>query len=134
MTAGNSDPEPLLEGLFTSRVRVKILTLLLTGDPSHIHARELAKITGEHFNAVWQELKHLESLGVLRTERVGNRMDYLPNPELPLLPELRQLLTRSTGRLPAAPTTVPTARVPGVPSAPRQYPRHDAAVVFGETD
>jgi hypothetical protein len=139
------DPAPLLEGIFSSRVRVKVLTLLITGEAGRVHARELAKITGEHFNAVWQELKHLESLGILRSERVGNHVDYLPNRDLPLLPELRQLLNRAAGREPAAAPPEPTLPVPPEPPATvvepaviavpaRRYPRGDPALVFGETD
>jgi hypothetical protein len=145
MTAESADPELLLEGIFSSRVRVKVLTLLFTGEAGRIHARELAKITGEHFNAVWQELKHLESLGVLRSERVGNHVDYLPNPEMPLLRELRQLLASAAGgEPPSLVAVVPLekarvvkatlAEAAAVPGIRRTYPSTDPALVMGETD
>lgn len=128
--------EPLLEGLLSSRVRVRVLAALLGTDGAQTHARELSRQTGEHFNAVWQELKHLEALGLLVTEKAGNAVRYSMNPACPLLPELRALIRKGTAagteapppsRQVAAEARTPLAAKRPRPAAPRSF-------VIGEVD
>lgn len=130
MPTDNAELEAALEGLFSSRVRVKVLIKLVAPAGARYHARELAKQTGEHFNSVWQELKHLESLGLLASEKVGNQLQYWANPAFPLLPELRRLLQRVLTQ-PSSWPTATTARLkaPAVRAAPATAP-----FVVGETD
>src|SRR5512136_2726196 len=103
MSDASDRSQAVLEGLFSSRVRLKVLQRLVSPAGARYHARELAKQTEEHFNAVWQELKHLQTLGVLRSQKVGNQIQYEADPAMPLLSELRSLLARSA----AEPQEVP---------------------------
>lgn len=128
MTNDSGQAQSLLEGLFSSRVRVKLLALFMGQPGTHYHGRELAKQTGEHFNAVWQELKHLEALGLLKAEKVGNQVHYAPDPTFPFLAELRVLMLKAEGRgvpAQAAKKTADTAR----PQPPSRRP-----FVIGEVD
>lgn len=117
--------------LFSSRVRLKVLQRLVSAPGARYHARELAKVADEHFNAVWQELKHLEALGVLRSQKVGNQVQYEADPDLPILAELRLLLGKTEDRT-AAPAP------PSQPITTAQRPAAAAPVVpdlvMGETD
>ena len=64
----------MLEKLFTSRVRVRLLTLFLTG---------------ETYNNVRQELQNLAQLGLILRERRANATYYWANVEHFLFPELK---------------------------------------------
>jgi hypothetical protein len=150
----------VLTALLSSRVRYKLLALFLAGagQDTPMHARQLAKDTGEHFNSIWQELKHLQSLGILASEKAGNQVRYRADPAFPLLPELRQLMRKAehqaaaeqtTADRPAAgqpptpphaqpPTTAisprPTAPTRPRPAAPPPAARAVASFIIGEID
>ena len=87
----------MLEALFSSRVRVKLLQLFWTSPEIKYHSRELARITGERQNAIWRELQNLEEAGLLRSEMRGNRKEYIVDKAAPLYPELRRLILKATG-------------------------------------
>lgn len=91
----------MLEVLFSSRVRVKLLEVFLSDPSGQYHSRELARLTGERQNAVWRELQKLEEAGLLHAESHGNRKDYSLCREYPLYPELRRLILKSKGYQPA---------------------------------
>ena len=87
----------MLEKLFSSRVRVKLLEIFLTSPTQGYHSRELARITGERQNAIWRELKKLEDLGLLRSKARGNRKDYTVCKEFAFYPEWAHVLQAVDG-------------------------------------
>ncbi len=87
----------MLENLFSSRVRVKLLELFLTNPARKYHSRELARVIGERQNAIWRELQNLEEAGLLRSETHGNRKEYTIVKESPLYPELQRLVLKVKG-------------------------------------
>lgn len=138
-----ADMPEVLTALLSSRVRYKLLALFVAGQDEPRHARQLAKETGEHFNSVWQELKHLQSLGLLASEKVGNQVRYRTDPAFPLLPELRQLMRKAEGQAggeqPAAgpraePRTTDLLSQPAVPTGPRPAAKPVASFIIGEVD
>jgi predicted transcriptional regulator len=92
-----TEGDAMLETLFSSRVRVKLLEVFLTNPGQRYHSRELARITGERQNSVWRELQKLEEAGLLRSETHGKRKDYVCSKESPLYAELRRLMLKATG-------------------------------------
>jgi hypothetical protein len=131
----------VLTNLLSSRVRYKLLALFLAGPDTPRHARQLAKDTGEHFNSVWQELKHLESLRLLASEKVGSQVRYRADPAFPLLPELRQLIRKAEGQEGEEKTPPPRGvRPTGRPSqeivitGQRPAARTVASFIIGEVD
>jgi hypothetical protein len=133
----------VVTALLSSRVRYKLLALFLAGQDTPRHARQLAKDTGEHFNAVWQELKHLQSLGILASEKAGNQVHYRTDPASPLLPELRQLIRKAEGQaaeeqMATAPPAEPRWREVAPRQAVRTRPPQSAGTapsfVIGEVD
>jgi len=90
----------MLEALFSSRVRVKLLELLLSTPDTKHHSRELARTLGERQNSVWRELQNLEEAGLLRSETHGNRKEYVIVKESPILPALRRLILGDKAGLP----------------------------------
>ena len=78
----------MLEKLFTSRVRVRLLTLFLTHPTEALYIRQIARLTGETYNNVRQELQNLAQLGLILRERRANATYYWANVEHFLFPEL----------------------------------------------
>jgi DNA-binding transcriptional ArsR family regulator len=84
----------MLERLFTSRTRVKLLELFLLHPEREVHVREICRITGLNINAVRRELANLEELGLLRSRRAGNARFYTVNIVCPVYPELTLILVK----------------------------------------
>ena len=85
----------MLERLFTSRVRVRLLTLFLTHLTEAFYIRQIARLTGETYNNVRQELQNLAQLGLLLSERRANATYYRANVEHFLFPELKRLILKT---------------------------------------
>lgn len=88
---------PVLEALFSSRVRVRLLTIFLMNPNSHFYARALTQTVGAHYSAVWKELNNLERAGLLLSELSANIKAYRLNPRFPILPELRAIILKTVG-------------------------------------
>lgn len=86
-----------LTHLFTSRVRIKLLTFFLSRPQARAYIRQLARETGENVRNVIRELQNLQAMGLLSSERVGNLKYYTPNPRFPLYEELRGIVAKSVG-------------------------------------
>jgi len=97
----------MLETLFSSRVRLKLLEVFLTNPAQKYHSRELARLIGERQNAIWRELQKLEKAGLLHSETRGNRKEYACSRESPLYPELRRLILKAKGAKEKQPQETP---------------------------
>ncbi|HCM38146.1 MAG: Transcriptional regulator [Candidatus Gottesmanbacteria bacterium GW2011_GWB1_43_11] len=87
----------MLKDLITSRVRVKILTLLLSYPQQIFHVREIVRQTQEEINAVRRELAHMEERGMVTKEHRANRLYYAFRKTYPLYFELLELAAKTTG-------------------------------------
>lgn len=87
----------MIEHLFISKVRVKLLQLFYSDLSREIHIRGIVRKIGEEINAVRRELRNLESIGVLTCEKRGNRLYYKINPKSPLYYELLGLVHKESG-------------------------------------
>lgn len=85
----------MLERLFTSRVRVRLLTLFLTHPTEAFYIRQIARLTGETYNNVRQELQNLDELGLILSERRANATYYRANVEHFLFSELKRLILKT---------------------------------------
>jgi predicted transcriptional regulator len=90
----------MLELLFSSRVRLKVLEAFLINPAAKYHSRELARLIDERQNAVWRELQNLEEAELLESETIGKRKDYSLRRQHPLVPELRRLILKARGSAP----------------------------------
>jgi predicted transcriptional regulator len=120
----------MLEALFSSRVRVKLLTLFMTNISERFYGRELAQRLGEHFNAVWQELRNLEAIGLVKSEEEARRKYYVVNTAFPLYAELRALVLKAQASTAAPPAAAP-ARAPHPGQA--EKPKGEEFII-GEVD
>lgn len=87
----------MLEDLVISKVRVKLLSLLLANPGEIYHVRDLVRRVGEEINAVRRELAHLEKAAIVKKEPRGNRLYYWINPGYPLFTELSSMVAKETG-------------------------------------
>ena len=87
----------MLEDIIISRVRVKILSLLL-GHPGVIfHVRDIVRRVDEEINAVRRELAHMEKAGMVSKEQRANRLFYSFRKAYPLYFELMELIGKTSG-------------------------------------
>jgi predicted nucleotidyltransferase len=87
----------MLQRLFSSRVRVKVLTHLFSHPDQPFYARSLAREISEHYNGVWQELNNLQRIGLLVSEQDGNVKHYRLNPDFPIHNELKRIILKTSG-------------------------------------
>jgi len=87
----------MLQALFSSKVRVKLLTYFFSHPEEQFYARSLARHVEGHYNAVWQELNNLERIGLLVSERGANVKYYRLNPDFPIYEELKRIILKTSG-------------------------------------
>ncbi len=86
-----------MNSLFGSKSRVKILTLFLLNPGKRFYVREVERLTGENINSISRELKNLEAIGLLKSERSGNLRYYGVNKDMSIYPELRDIFLKTQG-------------------------------------
>ena len=86
----------MLKNLFSSGVRVKILTLFLANPRNRYYLREVERLTGLQVRSVQRELMNLVEFGLFVKILEGNRVYYQVNPEFFLLPELKSIIFKTT--------------------------------------
>ncbi len=89
----------MLERLFISKVRVKILKQFLTDTEKEYHIRALVRILNEEINAVRRELKNLEAFGLLYSKKQTNKIVYYLNTSCPFLYELKSMVLKDSEEL-----------------------------------
>jgi DNA-binding transcriptional regulator YhcF (GntR family) len=91
----------MLEALFTSTTRIKILNLLLTNPDSEFYMRQLSRETGENMNSVLRETRNLESFGIVDVKGKGNLKFVKINTESCIFPELHSIFQKIENFLPS---------------------------------
>ena len=87
----------MLQKLFTSKTRVKLLTLFIMNPEREMYIREIARSTKENINAIRRELANLEGIGLLKSERRGNSKYYVVNKKMPIYNELASIILKTEG-------------------------------------
>lgn len=88
----------MLEELFVSRVRVKILQLFLSSPhDSLFHVREIVRRVDEEINAVRRELARMEKFGMVDSEWRANRRLYRFRKDYIFYKELLSLIAKTSG-------------------------------------
>jgi len=89
----------MLERLFISKVRVKILKQFLLNPEEDYHIRALVRLLNEEINAVRRELKNLEAFGLLRSNKQANKIIYSLRNNCPFLHELKSMILKDSEEL-----------------------------------
>lgn len=90
----------MLERLFTSRARVKVLETFLLNKNKEFHTRDLARRTCISPPYVMKELHNLKDLGILVEKREGNMVFYTINKSSSIVEDLKRMFlkTESVGK------------------------------------
>lgn len=87
----------MLQSLFVSKVRAKLLHAFLKNPQEMYHVRGLVRKTGEEINAVRRELARMETYGLVKKEPRGNRLYYWFNPQFIFYSDLLSMVAKTTG-------------------------------------
>jgi predicted nucleotidyltransferase len=84
----------MLDQLFISKVRIKILKLFLTNPDDRYYVREIQRAVDEEINAVRRELSRLLEIKLLTNEQRSNRLYYQVRTDFPLYDELLGMVAK----------------------------------------
>lgn len=87
----------ILDTLFISKVRVKILQLFFSNPNERFHIRGVVREINEEINAVRRELLRLEGISLLAAEKKGNRIYYSLKTDFALYSEISSMIHKTTG-------------------------------------
>jgi hypothetical protein len=87
----------MLQQLFVSEVRLKILKLLLLNPDKSLHVRAIVRLVGAEINAVRRELDNLTSINLLRKRQSSNKLFYSVDTTHPFFSDLLSLLAKEEG-------------------------------------
>jgi predicted nucleotidyltransferase len=87
----------VLDKIFGSRVRAKLLGWFFTHIDEQFFVRQLAPILKEDPTNISKEMAKLEGLGILASSRQGNLKQFQVNKDCSFLDELRGLVLKTTG-------------------------------------
>lgn len=85
----------MLEHLFSSKVRLKLLSLFLLNPDQTYYVRELTRRLNERINSIRRELDNLQKLGLLVSHTEDRKKYYTVNRDFELFEELRSLIIKS---------------------------------------
>lgn len=86
----------MLEHLFTSKARLKLLQFYLHHTNEKYYQRQLETLLKINIRALQIELSNLTNIGFVSRETDGNRIYYYVNKKFPLLDELRKLVLKGS--------------------------------------
>lgn len=86
-----------LKRLFSSKLRVKVLSHFFFHPGETFHVRRLAAELEESAGSVARELSNLQEAGVLMSKAVGNQKHYSLRKDNPILEDLRNLFLKTSG-------------------------------------
>lgn len=89
----------IISRLFSSKIRIKLLDVFLSLPNARFYIRELERKINEEAKNISRELQNLETLGLLISEKHGNRRFYSLNENFFLYPELKGIIFKTTGVL-----------------------------------
>lgn len=87
----------MLTRLFSSKLRVELLSLFFGRPDEEFYVREIEKMLEEDVGNISRELKNLEGIGLLLSRKNGNMKYYHLDRKFPLYDELRSILLKTRG-------------------------------------
>lgn len=66
----------MIDSLFGSKTRIKLLNLFLNNPGRAFYVREITRDIGEQINSVRRELANLTSVGIVKSDTVDNKLYY----------------------------------------------------------
>ena len=81
----------MIEQLFGSKTRVKLLQLFYSNPNRSFYVREITRKIDEQINSVRRELSNLLSIGIINSENTNNRLYYEVNQKYEFYDPLQQI-------------------------------------------
>jgi predicted nucleotidyltransferase len=85
--------EKMIDQLFGSKTRVKLLSLFFNNPGRPFYVREITRKIDEQINSVRRELANLLTVGLISSEGSNNRLYYEVNPKYEYYEPLRSIFT-----------------------------------------
>jgi len=89
----------MLQQLFGSRLRARVIGWLFTHTDERFYVRQLTDLLGEDSTNLSRELARLESMGIVVSEKDGREKYYRANGDSAVFEELQSLAVKTTGML-----------------------------------
>ena len=83
----------MVEALFGSKTRVKLLRLFLNNPDNSYYVREITRLIDEQINSVRRELSNMIKVGIVTSQNVDNKLYYQANQEYPYFVPLRAIFS-----------------------------------------
>jgi predicted nucleotidyltransferase len=87
----------MIEKIFGSRIRAKILGWFFTHPEESFFVRQIAAILREDPTNLSREMSKLENLGILTSKKIGNTKHFQANPHCAFFRELKGLVLKTAG-------------------------------------
>ena len=98
----------MIDALFGSKTRVKLLHLFLNNPNRAFYVREITRKIDEQINSVRRELANMLSIGIIKSETSNNRLYYEINQDYPHYKPLHEIFSDSSGGVAAVEAKVDT--------------------------
>jgi len=86
----------LLQNLFASKAQAKLIKLFFQNPNQKFYQRELVAKTGESLGSIQYEIKRLEIMGLILSEKTKRKVFYSLNREFYLYSEIRNIILKTT--------------------------------------
>lgn len=87
----------MIDALFGSKTRVKLLHLFLNNPNRAFYVREITRKIDEQINSVRRELANMLSIGIIKSQTSNNRLYYEINQQYPHYKPLHDIFSDTSG-------------------------------------
>ncbi len=92
----------MIDALFGSKTRVKLLHLFLNNPNRSFYVREITRKIDEQINSVRRELANMLTVGIIRSDTANNRLYYEVNQKYPFYEPFRAIFADGSTAVKAA--------------------------------
>lgn len=83
----------MIDSLFGSKTRVKLLHLFLNNPEKSFYVREITRMIDEQINSVRRELANMVSVGIVQQDATDNKLYYSVNEDYPYIKPLAAIFS-----------------------------------------
>ena len=83
----------MIDSLFGSKTRVKLLHLFLNNPEKSFYVREITRMIDEQINSVRRELANMVSVGIIQQDAIDNKLYYSVNEDYPYIKPLAAIFS-----------------------------------------
>lgn len=91
----------MIDALFGSKTRVKLLHLFLNNPGKAFYVREITRLIGEQINSVRRELSNMLEVGIITSKNTDNKLYYEVNQRFEFYVPLRSIFADQKGEVAA---------------------------------